>query len=94
MASFPGKRPFNDGPSILDQPRVIPGAGPAPHNDSRHGWAYEKPLNDPAIAEIWCYTPRYGYRAGETIDFHVHSTRAVFEIEIYREGPTPEVVYR
>ena len=94
MASSAGQRPFNDGPSILNQPRVIPGAGPAPHNDSRHGWAYEKPLNDPAIAEIWCYTPRYGYRFGETIDFHVHSTRTVFEIEIYREGPTPEMVYR
>jgi hypothetical protein len=42
MASSAGQRPFNDGPSILNQPRVIPGAGPAPHNDSRHGWAYEK----------------------------------------------------
>jgi hypothetical protein len=60
MASSATQPPFNDGPSILNQPRVIPGAGPAPHNDSRHGWAYEKPLNDPAIAEVWCYTPRYG----------------------------------
>lgn len=85
--------PFNDGPSILGQPRVIPGAGPAAHSDSRHDWPYEKPLNDPAVAEIWTYTPRYSYRAGETIDFHVHSTRPVFELEITREGPRPEPVF-
>ena len=85
--------PLHDGPSILNQPRVIPGAGPAAHSDSRHDWPYEKPLNDPAIAEIWTYTPRYSYRAGETIDFHVHSTRPSFEIEITREGPRPELVF-
>jgi hypothetical protein len=84
---------FHDGPSLLGQPRVIPGAGPAAHNDSRHDWPYEKPLNDPAIAEIWCYTPRNSYHPGEVIDFHVHSTRPAFEIEITREGPTPERVF-
>jgi hypothetical protein len=72
---------------------VIPGPGPAAHNDSRHDWAYEKPLNDPAIAEIWCYTPRISYRAGEVIDLHVHSTRPVFEIEVTRDGPNPERVF-
>jgi hypothetical protein len=87
-------KPFDDGPSILNQPRVIPGQGPAAHNDSRHDWHYEKPLNDPRIAEIWCYTPRYSYRAGETIDFHVHSTRATFEIEIHRDESTPKLVYQ
>ena len=70
--------------------RVVPGPGPAATNDARHGWGYEKPLNDPAIAEIWCYTPRSSYRSGEAIDFHVHATRPVFEIEIFREGPAPE----
>jgi hypothetical protein len=72
---------------------VIPGPGPSAHNDSRHDWPYEKPLNDPSIAEIWCYTPRYSYRAGELIDFHVHSTRPAFEIEITRDGPSPERVF-
>ena len=85
--------PLNDSPSILNQPRVIPGAGPAAHSDSRHDWPYEKSLNDPAVAEIWTYTPRISYRAGETIDFHVHSTRPVFELEITREGPSPERVF-
>lgn len=84
---------FNDGPSILNQPRVIPGDGPAPHSDSRHGWSYERPLNDPKIAEIWCYTPRYSYKVGEVIDFHMHSTRANAEIEIYRDGVEKEFVY-
>ncbi|MBD1194251.1 MAG: hypothetical protein H9532_08985 [Vulcanococcus sp. Clear-D1] len=83
---------FNDGPSLLGRPRVIPGPGPAAHNDSRHDWPYEKPLNDPTIAEIWCYTPRYSYSAGEVIDLHVHSTRPEFELEITREGPKPEQV--
>ena len=86
--------PFNDGPSLLGQPRVIPGVGPAAHSDSRHDWGYEKPLNDPAIAEIWCYTPRISYRSGEVVDFHVHSsTRPTFEIEITRDGPNPERVF-
>ncbi len=84
---------FNEGPALLGQPRMIPGPGPAAHNDSRHDWPYEKPLNNPAIAEIWCYTPRISYRAGEVIDFHVHSTRAAFEIEITRDGPTQERVF-
>ena len=84
----------NDTPSILNQPRVIPGAGPAAHSDSRHDWPYEKPLNDPAVAEIWTYTPRSSYRPGETIDFHVHSTRPTFELEITRDGPTPELVFQ
>ena len=86
--------PLNDGPSLQGQPRVIPGAGPAAHSDIRYGWEYERPLNDPAIAEIWCYTQRYSYEAGETIDFHLHSTRNRFEIDIYREGPEPEMVYQ
>jgi hypothetical protein len=93
MTHAHGPKRVEDGPSILNQPRVIPGPGPAPHNDARHGWDYEKPLNNPAIAEVWCYTPRYSYRSGETIDFHVHATRPVFEIEISREGPAPELVY-
>jgi hypothetical protein len=88
------KERLNDGQSILGQPRTIPGPGPAAHSDARYGWEYERPLNDPAIAEIWCYTPRYSYTAGEIIDFHVHSTRPQFEIEIYREGPQLDVVYK
>jgi hypothetical protein len=85
---------FNDGPSLLGQPRVIPGPGPAAHNDSRHDWSYEKPLNDPTIAEIWCYTQRNSYCAGDLIAFHVHSTRPEFELEISREGPKPERVFQ
>lgn len=85
---------LNDGPSILNQPRIIPGPGPAAHSDSRHGWEYEKPLNNPEIAEVWCYTPRYSFRAGDTIDFHMHSTRPQVEIEIYREGPEQETVFQ
>ena len=85
---------FNDGPSLLGIPRVIPGPGPAAHSDSRHGWEYEKPLNNPEIAEVWCYTPRYSYIAGETIDFHMHSTRAHAEIDIYRDGPQQEMVFQ
>lgn len=70
------------------------GPGPAPRNDGRHGRGCEKPRNDPVSAEIWCSTPRYGYRAGGAIDLHVHSTRRVLEIEIYREGAMPEIVCR
>ena len=74
--------PANDTPSILNQPRVIPGAGPAAHSDSRHDWPYEKPRNDPAVAEIWTYTPRSSYRPGETIDFQ----RSMGEtLEVIRE---------
>lgn len=84
---------INDGPSLQGQPRVMPGIGPAAHSDMRYGWDYERPLNDPAIAEIWCYTPRYSFVTGETIEFHAHSTRSHFDIEIYREGPRPMAVF-
>jgi len=41
MTDATGPQRVNDGPSILGQPRVVPGPGPAAHNDARHGWAYE-----------------------------------------------------
>ncbi|MEN9822448.1 MAG: hypothetical protein RLZ04_874, partial [Actinomycetota bacterium] len=83
---------MNDSPSILNQPRVIPGGRP-PNSDFHFDWPYERPTNDPAVAEIWCYTPRMSYFPGEVVDLHVHTTRAEFDIDIYRDGTTPTTVY-
>lgn len=83
---------MNDGPSILNQHRVVPGGRP-PNSDFHFDWPYERPLNNPAIAEIWCYTPQMSYVAGDVVDLHVHTTRPAFDVEIYRDGPRPETVH-
>jgi hypothetical protein len=41
---------------------------------------------DGARGEIWCYTDRYCYRAGETITLFVSSTAERYRIEIVRDG--------
>lgn len=50
------------------------------------GHYYEQPGMDGARGEIWCYTDRYSYRAGETITLFVSSTAERYRIEIVRDG--------
>ncbi len=50
------------------------------------GTYYEWPGMDGARGEIWCYTSRFSYRAGETVDLHVSSTARHFTISIVRDG--------
>lgn len=52
-----------------------------------HAKQREFPQNNPDIIEIWGYTDRISYCAGETIRLHIHTTAPTFDIEVYRDGP-------
>jgi hypothetical protein len=53
---------------------------------------YECALEDPSYLEVFCYTDRQSYRAGEEVRFHASSTAVSVSIEIVRDGATPESV--
>lgn len=56
------------------------------------GWPSERPSDDPDALEAWCYTPRWSYRHGETVDLHVYCTEATYSLTVLRDGARPEVV--
>ena len=55
---------------------------------------YERASGDPDQLEIWCYTDRLSYAPGETVRFHVNTTAARYDVEIFRDGAACETVYR
>jgi hypothetical protein len=69
-----------------------PDAGP-PFAWSPRGWPSERPSADPHAAEVWCYTTRLSYAAGDQLDLHMSSTAGPFSLEITRDGASPQVVY-
>src|SRR5919198_786628 len=62
------------------------GLTPEQRREAVFGHYYEYPGMDGERGEIWCYTPRFSYRAGETVVLHVSSTAPVFRVEIVRDG--------
>jgi hypothetical protein len=50
------------------------------------GHYYEYPGMDGARGEIWCYTGRYAYAAGDEVDLHVSSTASTVRMDIVRDG--------
>jgi hypothetical protein len=54
-------------------------------------WWYEFPAGEQL--EIWAYTSKISYRAGETVSFHVHTTARNFSVAIYRDGAQPMPVF-
>ncbi|RWC70425.1 MAG: hypothetical protein EOS30_20040 [Mesorhizobium sp.] len=50
------------------------------------GHYYEWPGMDGERGEIWCYSDRFSYRAGETVTLHVSSTAPSFSMTITRDG--------
>lgn len=57
------------------------------------GHYYEYPGMDGERGEIWCYTDRFSYRAGDTALFHVSATAKSFAIRIVRDGSTETPVF-
>jgi len=47
---------------------------------------YEWPGMDGERGEIWCYTDRFSYRAGDEVTLFVSSTAASFALDITRDG--------
>jgi hypothetical protein len=55
---------------------------------------YESPGMDGARGEIWCYTDRLSYRAGDEVALFVSSSASAFDIEIVRDGGVETSVLR
>jgi hypothetical protein len=62
------------------------GLTPEQRHEAVHGHYYEWPGMDGERGEIWAYTPRLSYRAGETVVLHVSSTTSTFRLEVVRDG--------
>ena len=54
--------------------------------------SYVGPARDPEALEIWGYTDRFGYRAGERLALRVSTTAALWDLEIARDGVARETV--
>jgi len=61
---------------------------------SPRGWPSERAHVDPDAEEVWCYTDRFSYLPGETVDFHLSASVDTFCLEIIRDGATPVTVLR
>ncbi|MFK3972993.1 N,N-dimethylformamidase beta subunit family domain-containing protein [Pseudomonas sp. NPDC087358] len=61
---------------------------------SKKDWPSERPFQDPTVREAWCYTDRFSYLPGETIDFHLSSNAERFSMTLLRDGATPCVLQR
>ena len=61
-------------------PTAFPDFGltPEQRHEAVFGHYYEYPGMDGERGEIWCYTPRFSYRRGETVTLHVSSTATSF----------------
>jgi len=73
---------------LTQLPAEFPDFGLTPEQ-RRHavrGHYYEWPGMDGARGEIWCYSDRFSYRAGETVALHVSSTAPSFSVTITRDG--------
>jgi len=64
----------------------------SPYAWTQPGWLSEMPSGQPDAEEIWVYADRFSYQAGETVRLHVHTTADSYEVEIFRDGATPERV--
>ena len=53
---------------------------------------YEGPSNDLDYLEIWCYTDKLSYKAGDDVCFHLNTTAIEIALYIYRDGKTLEFI--
>jgi hypothetical protein len=60
---------------------------------SPRDWPSERPFQQGGIVEAWCYTDRFAYFPGETVQFHFNSNAETFRLTILRDGSRPVVVY-
>ena len=55
---------------------------------------YKCTSRDPDELEVWCYTDRLSYAPGDKVCFHINTTAECYNLEIVRDGVTPETVHR
>ena len=56
--------------------------------------AYERPMDDPSLLQLWTYTDRLSYAPGDTVSIHAISTAERFSIDVILDGATPRVIDR
>lgn len=62
--------------------------------DATMAMAYEAPIDDPTLPQLWIYTDKLSYAPGEKVAIHASSTLAGFTLEIVRDTIQPVVVAR
>jgi hypothetical protein len=55
---------------------------------------FERPREDPAWPDVHVYTDKMSYEPGEEVAFLASTTAPVWSIEVYRDGPDRQWVYR
>ena len=70
-------------PAMHPLPTEFPDFGltPEQRREAVFGHYYEYPGMDGERGEIWCYTPRFAYRTGDTVTLHVSSTATHFRLD-------------
>ncbi|HGW4869699.1 TPA: N,N-dimethylformamidase beta subunit family domain-containing protein [Pseudomonas aeruginosa] len=58
------------------------------------GWSSELPSNDPRSSEVWCYTDKPSYMAGEDVQVSIHSTANKLELSVIKDGRVPQPMLR
>lgn len=64
----------------------------APYAWSMPDWPSPGQSADDDALEVWGYTDRMSYEAGEVIRLHVSATRSSWSLTIYRDGASPQRV--
>eukprot|EP01036_Dinobryon_divergens_P013927 gene13927-18783_t len=65
-------------------------AGPYDDGDAVTGHYYEMASADPTRPQVWGYTDKISYSAGETLILHAMSSVPTARVEILRDGVQPE----
>lgn len=77
--------------------RALPSSGPSTMRMPQ-GWRgldlafYEMSANDPDFLEIYAYCDAMSYAGGGTVQLHASTTADSFDLVVWRDGPTREVV--
>lgn len=56
-------------------------------------YRYQFPREDPALPEVFVYTPRMSYDPGETVEFHGSTDADRWTMQIYRDGHRPVMMH-
>jgi hypothetical protein len=79
---------------MSEQGTDMPTTVKAPYAWTAPGWYSELPSTEPDAEEIWGYCDRFSYSHGERIQLFVHTTAIRYEIEIVRDGASPQTVWK
>ena len=77
---------------LIDRPSTRPRRDPE-YAWSQRGWPIEFPGTIEDGPQVYCYTDKYSYAHGETIQIHATSTTKTFDVTIVKDGARPTTVF-